>query len=213
MGHLHPHATIFLVVPPPAPPVKPSVAAVAAVGSMPSMPIPAPVSTPTPFLGYPSIPVSAPFALPPLDASAMYMNMPPPPFLPTPAFKPAPPNLPYPSMPTMPAIPSMPAVSAAAPSAPKETKALDPNNDVSLWSEHKSEVGRVYWYNSVSRVSTYEKPFCLKTHEERAVPPCPWKEYHSDGRVYYSNGKESRSVNRQCHQFIFLFSYSIYLAG
>lgn len=68
----------------------------------------------------------------------------------------------------------------------------DPNNDASLWAEHSAPSGQKYWYNSVSLVSTYEKPFCLKTPEERSLPTCEWKEYAiGDGRVYYSNGKES----------------------
>lgn len=41
------------------------------------------------------------------------------------------------------------------------------------------------------QVSTYDKPFCLKSPEERAVPPCAWKEYFSDGKPYYSDGKQS----------------------
>ena len=69
---------------------------------------------------------------------------------------------------------------------------VDPNNDITCWSEHTSEEGRKYWYNSVTFISTYEKPFCLKTPEERSIPPCPWKEYYADGKVYYSDGKESR---------------------
>ena len=37
---------------------------------------------------------------------------------------------------------------------------LDPNNDVSCWSEHINEAeDRKYWYNKVTLVSTYEKPF------------------------------------------------------
>ena len=38
--------------------------------------------------------------------------------------------------------------------------ALDPNNDVSCWSEHINEAeDRKYWYNRATQVSTYEKPF------------------------------------------------------
>ena len=38
--------------------------------------------------------------------------------------------------------------------------ALDPNNDVSCWSEHNNEAeDRKYWYNRATLVSTYEKPF------------------------------------------------------
>lgn len=69
----------------------------------------------------------------------------------------------------------------------------DPNNEVSSWSEHEAEDKRKYWYNRVTGTSTYDKPFCLKTPEERSIPPCKWKEYTaSDGKKYYSDGKESR---------------------
>ncbi len=85
---------------------------------------------------------------------------------------------------------------ASAPVQPKAppppTVIGDPNNDVSCWAEHESEAGKKYWYNRVSLVSTYDKPFCLKTPEERSIPACEWKEYAAaDGKKYYSNGKES----------------------
>ena len=77
----------------------------------------------------------------------------------------------------------------------------DPNNDASLWKEHLNDVDdRKYWFNRVTMISTYEKPFCLKTPEERSIPPCVWKEYttsttNESGVVtkkkYYSNGTES----------------------
>ena len=71
--------------------------------------------------------------------------------------------------------------------------AIDPNNDVTNWSLHETDDKRKYWFNKVTGTSTYEKPFCLKTPEERAIPPCSWKEYSTpDGRRYYNNGKESR---------------------
>ena len=69
----------------------------------------------------------------------------------------------------------------------------DPMNDMSSWSEHESEDKRKYWYNRVNGTSTYDKPFCLKTPEERSIPHCKWKEYTSaDDKKYYSDGKESR---------------------
>lgn len=68
---------------------------------------------------------------------------------------------------------------------------MDPSNEASLWTMYVAQDGRPYWYNSVSRESTYDKPFCLKTPEERAIPPCSWKEYTVDGKVYYNNGIQS----------------------
>ena len=69
----------------------------------------------------------------------------------------------------------------------------DPMNDMASWSEHEAEDKRKYWYNRVNGTSTYDKPFCLKTPEERSIPSCKWKEYTSaDDKKYYSDGKESR---------------------
>ena len=69
----------------------------------------------------------------------------------------------------------------------------DPMNDMASWSEHDAEDKRKYWYNRVNGTSTYDKPFCLKTPEERSIPLCKWKEYTSaDDKKYYSDGKESR---------------------
>ena len=67
----------------------------------------------------------------------------------------------------------------------------DPNNDLSCWAEYVSDEGRKYWYNKITLVSTYDKPFCLKTPEERSIPACKWKEYSADGKKYYSDGNES----------------------
>jgi hypothetical protein len=77
----------------------------------------------------------------------------------------------------------------------EKNQGIDPNNDIKCWTEHWSDdapAKRKYWFNIVTMVSTYEKPFCLKTPEERSIPPCVWKEYAAaDGKVYYSNGTES----------------------
>lgn len=71
----------------------------------------------------------------------------------------------------------------------------DPNNDATNWTEHDvPSDGRKYWYNRATLSSTYEKPFCLKTPEERSIPPCKYKEYTTtDGsnKKYYSDGKDS----------------------
>lgn len=90
-----------------------------------------------------------------------------------------------------PRMPMMPNMMGKAPGASAPQQAVDPINDITCWGEHKTEDGRKYWFNKVTMVSTYDKPFCLKTPEERSIPPCPWKEYSADGKVYYSNGKES----------------------
>lgn len=53
----------------------------------------------------------------------------------------------------------------------------------------------MYFYNHVSKQSSWEKPDELKTHTELLLSQCPWKEYKSDtGRTYFHNvvTKESR---------------------
>jgi hypothetical protein len=69
----------------------------------------------------------------------------------------------------------------------------DSNNDASAWSEHVTEKDkRKYWYNKISQKSTFDKPGCLKTPEERSIPPCAWKEYATaEGKKYYHNGTDT----------------------
>ncbi|XP_055612659.1 pre-mRNA-processing factor 40 homolog A [Uranotaenia lowii] len=68
---------------------------------------------------------------------------------------------------------------------------------VSEWTEHKAPDGRTYFYNSVTKQSSWEKPDELKSPAEKLLSQCPWKEYRSDqGKVYYHNvnTKESQWV-------------------
>ncbi|XP_013187253.1 pre-mRNA-processing factor 40 homolog A [Amyelois transitella] len=61
-------------------------------------------------------------------------------------------------------------------------------NQSSPWSEHKAPDGRIYYYNSVTKQSLWEKPDDLKTPAEKLLSSCVWKEYTTDaGRVYYHN--------------------------
>ncbi|XP_060585803.1 pre-mRNA-processing factor 40 homolog B-like [Ruditapes philippinarum] len=65
----------------------------------------------------------------------------------------------------------------------------------SPWTEHKAPDGRTYYYNNVTKQSSWEKPKDLQTETEMLLAKCPWKEYKSDtGKVYYHNSvtKESR---------------------
>lgn len=65
----------------------------------------------------------------------------------------------------------------------------------SLWTEHKSLDGKIYYYNTLTKQSTWEKPDELKSPAEQMLSKCPWKEYKSDtGKPYYYNSqtKESR---------------------
>ncbi|CAH1116101.1 unnamed protein product [Phaedon cochleariae] len=65
------------------------------------------------------------------------------------------------------------------------------------WTEHKAPDGRTYYYNSVTKQSSWQKPDQLKTSAELLLSQCPWKEYTADsGKIYYHNvnTKESRWV-------------------
>ncbi|GFX51319.1 pre-mRNA-processing factor 40 homolog A [Trichonephila clavipes] len=70
-----------------------------------------------------------------------------------------------------------------------------PPEKKSNWTEHKAPDGRTYFYNHVTKQSSWEKPDELKTQSELLLSQCPWKEYKSEtGRTYYHNiqTKESR---------------------
>jgi len=67
----------------------------------------------------------------------------------------------------------------------------DPSEVKDYWTEHAAPDGRAYYYNKVTKKSTYEKPDCLKSTQEKQIPPCKWKEYEANGRKYYSDGTNS----------------------
>ncbi|XP_071812640.1 uncharacterized protein [Apostichopus japonicus] len=64
----------------------------------------------------------------------------------------------------------------------------------SPWTRHKAPDGRFYYYNSVTKQSTWEKPESLKSKAEMMLSKCPWKEYKSDnGKLYYHNSQTKES--------------------
>ena len=68
-------------------------------------------------------------------------------------------------------------------------------DSAAAWTEHKSPDGRIYFYNTVTKQSVWEKPDALKTETELLLAKCPWKEFKSDsGRVYYHNNDTKESV-------------------
>ncbi|CAN8020805.1 unnamed protein product [Ixodes persulcatus] len=162
---------------------------------------------------YPMYPGMVPPPLPQMPpnvpvASIPAPEMPAPPVasIPPPAVSAAPttpaagtPNPPVPGS----APPSTPAGAAKqsdapTPTTPNENAAASPTTAAlpkSNWTEHKAPDGRVYFYNHVTKQSSWEKPDELKTHTELLLSQCPWKEYKSDaGRTYFHNvvTKESR---------------------
>ncbi|CAG0903191.1 unnamed protein product [Darwinula stevensoni] len=58
----------------------------------------------------------------------------------------------------------------------------------SQWTEHKAPDGRTYYYNSMTKESSWEKPDELETPAELLLSKCPWKEYKAEnGKTYYHN--------------------------
>ncbi|XP_026315347.1 pre-mRNA-processing factor 40 homolog A isoform X2 [Hyposmocoma kahamanoa] len=130
---------------------------------------------PPPILGGLAPPIPSTVAMPPVPGLPPSMPGIPPPM----GF---PPMIPAFSMPP-PGFPSFKAdLNAPAPDVAPMA------NQSSPWSEHKAPDGRIYYYNSVTKQSLWEKPDELKTAAEKLLSACVWKEYTTDaGRVYYHN--------------------------
>lgn len=63
------------------------------------------------------------------------------------------------------------------------------------WNEVQTVDGRVYFYDSATHLSQWEKPDELKDIEERAIASTDWKEYKIwDGRTYFHNSRTKCSV-------------------
>lgn len=59
------------------------------------------------------------------------------------------------------------------------------------WKEHVNTDGRKFYYNIVTKESTWQKPDDLKTPEELL---CEWTEYiNKEGKAYYYNSKTKKS--------------------
>ncbi|XP_065928816.1 pre-mRNA-processing factor 40 homolog B isoform X2 [Magallana gigas] len=161
---------------------------------------PNPMMRPPPY----GMPPGANFMPPPMGAP----DMPAPPMMGgPPGFQPPSGNIPPPhypppgGMPPMgmpPAFPtpggSNPQVQSVSQSNSASNSPLGDKQD-KVWTEHKAPDGRTYYYNHISKQSSWEKPDDLKSKAELMLSNCPWKEYKSDsGKIYFHNSqtKESR---------------------
>ncbi|KAI8976452.1 hypothetical protein BDB01DRAFT_802905 [Pilobolus umbonatus] len=64
-----------------------------------------------------------------------------------------------------------------------------------VWREHTTPEGRKYWYNNITKNSTWEKPEELLTLEEKVLKGSSWREYTTpEGKKYYSNMKTKETV-------------------
>ncbi|XP_050314520.1 pre-mRNA-processing factor 40 homolog A isoform X1 [Anthonomus grandis grandis] len=122
--------------------------------------------------------------------------------VPTPSFvsqgiatPPLMPQVPIPGMTAFP--PMMPPAFSVPPPGFAPTMPPMTAGSTAEWTEHKAPDGRTYYYNNVTKQSSWQKPDCLKTSAELLLSQCPWKEYTADnGKIYYHNinTKESRWV-------------------
>ncbi|XP_018328021.1 pre-mRNA-processing factor 40 homolog A [Agrilus planipennis] len=122
-------------------------------------------------------------------------NIPPPGYGPPPAGIGTSPVLPSVQIPSIAPFPSIIPPFSIPP--PGFNSFPPPGSGSSEWSEHKAPDGRTYYYNSITKQSSWQKPDSLKTPTELLLSQCPWKEYTADnGKVYYHNinTKESRWV-------------------
>merc|ERR1719183_1279014 len=68
-----------------------------------------------------------------------------------------------------------------------------PADEASSWTEHTHTDGRRYYYNRVTKASSWDKPDVLKSSEEKANTTS-WKEYKTaDGRDYFYNPTTKQS--------------------
>ena len=63
----------------------------------------------------------------------------------------------------------------------------------SVWIESKTPEGRVFYSNTATGESTFDKPYELKTSAERQLPTSVWREYCKDGKIYYVNSETKQS--------------------
>lgn len=64
-----------------------------------------------------------------------------------------------------------------------------------LWQEARAPDGRVYYYNTQTKETSWQKPPELLTPMERALATQPWKEYTApDGRKYYAHSETKQTV-------------------
>jgi len=70
----------------------------------------------------------------------------------------------------------------------------DPAKDPAAWTEHTHKDGRRYYYNKVTKASSWDKPECMKNSDEK-LNNTSWKEYKTaDGRDYFYNPITKQSV-------------------
>ncbi|GAX14447.1 pre-mRNA-processing factor 40 [Fistulifera solaris] len=152
---------------------------------------------------------SPPMTRPPIHRGARHgpgfsLHPPRPPLIPPPPPLPQAYPTPSQSNPVFPTIPPpltgyilQPSIPPVHPPVHTSTNTVNNNNNTSVWSEFTSPAGVKYYYNSVTKESTYEKPAGFVSPQLRSTAPQPattnaseWKEYtdNATGKKYYSDG-------------------------
>ncbi|KAJ2908474.1 U1 snRNP protein, partial [Coemansia aciculifera] len=72
-----------------------------------------------------------------------------------------------------------------------EPKGVAGSGQPTQWVEYTTPNGRVYYFNSVTQKTTWEKPDELKSESERSSV---WREYAKDGRAYWYNTETKKST-------------------
>ena len=69
-----------------------------------------------------------------------------------------------------------------------------PNPPV-IWQEARTPEGKVYYYNTLTKVTQWDKPVELQTPQERNLAGLPWKESTApDGRKYYYHAQTKETT-------------------
>jgi len=80
------------------------------------------------------------------------------------------------------------------PDAKDERKSENEEKEEVVWTDHKTQDGRTYYYNHITKKSVWTKPDELKDENEKKVDDCDWKEYTTpDGKKYFNNAKTGKT--------------------
>ncbi|KAF2667525.1 hypothetical protein BT63DRAFT_389325 [Microthyrium microscopicum] len=63
-----------------------------------------------------------------------------------------------------------------------------------LWQEAHAADGRVYYYNTQTKATSWSKPADMLSPAERALAESPWKEYSANGRKYWHNAETKQTT-------------------
>jgi hypothetical protein len=80
-------------------------------------------------------------------------------------------------------------------------QAPPPRQAYDSWTEATTPDGKVYYFNAVTKETTYDKPRSLMSEVERRLPTSDWREYSQGGKPYFYNSKTQTSVWQEPMEF------------